>query len=62
MQKRGSDTVLQMACGLQDLMRDGKREESEALGRIQDFLDDFYQAMECFCALLCSLHDYYFFS
>ncbi|CAB1121583.1 unnamed protein product [Ectocarpus sp. CCAP 1310/34] len=51
-QKRGSDTVLQMACGLQDLMRDGKREESEALGRIQDFLDDFYQnrvAMRFLC-------------
>lgn len=42
-QERGSDTVLRMACGLQDLMRDGEREEKEALGRIQGFLDDFYQ-------------------
>ncbi|CAM9436412.1 unnamed protein product, partial [Scytosiphon promiscuus] len=51
-QERGSDTVLRMACGLQDLMRDGEREEKEALGRIQGFLDDFYQnrvAMRFLC-------------
>lgn len=42
-QERGSDTVLRMACGLQDLMRDGEGEEKEALERIQDFLDEFYQ-------------------
>lgn len=42
-QERGGDTVLRMACGLQDLMRDGEGEEKEALERIQEFLDDFYQ-------------------
>lgn len=41
-QERGSDTVLRMACGLQDLMGGGDGEE-EALGRIQGFLDEFYQ-------------------
>lgn len=41
-QERGSDTVLRMACGLQDLMRGGDGEE-EALERIQEFLDEFYQ-------------------
>lgn len=42
-QERGSDTVLRMACGLQDLMRDGEGEDKETLERIQEFLDDFYQ-------------------
>lgn len=44
-QERGSDTVLRMACGLQELMRGGGGEE-EALERIQDFLDDFYQVSD----------------
>ncbi|CAM9379979.1 unnamed protein product, partial [Hapterophycus canaliculatus] len=51
-QERGRDTVLRMACGLQDLMRDGEGEEKDALGRIQGFLDDFYQnrvAMRFLC-------------
>lgn len=34
--------MLRMACGLQDLMRGGDGEE-EALERIQEFLDEFYQ-------------------
>lgn len=50
--QRDSDTVLLMACGLQDLMRDqrgiggqvrGGGEEKEELERVQDFLDHFYQ-------------------
>ncbi|CAM9668770.1 unnamed protein product [Pylaiella littoralis] len=51
-QERGGDTVLRMACGLQDLMRDGEGEDKETLGRIQEFLDDFYQnrvAMRFLC-------------
>lgn len=51
-QQRGSDTVLLMACGLQDLLRDRRgsggrvpvgAEEREELERVQDFLDHFYQ-------------------
>eukprot|EP00903_Cladosiphon_okamuranus_P014999 g13879.t1 len=50
-QERGSDTVLRMACGLQDLMRGGDGGE-ETLERIQEFLDEFYQnrvAMRFLC-------------
>lgn len=45
-QERGSDTVLRMACGLQDLMRDDEGGGKETLERIQEFLDDFYQVRE----------------
>lgn len=38
--------MLRMACGLQDLMRGGDGEE-EARGRIQEFLDEFYQVTIC---------------
>lgn len=52
-QERGSDTVLRMACGLQDLMKDGEGEDKETLERIQEFLDDFYQVrVEVFVAML----------
>ena len=39
--------MLRMACGLQDLMRDGEGEERETLEQIQEFLDDFYQVGTC---------------
>ena len=41
-QALGDDTVLLMACGLQDLLR-RVAEEKAGLERVQDFLDDFYQ-------------------
>ena len=42
-QALGDDTVLLMACGLQDLLRGVAEEERAGLERVQDFLDDFYQ-------------------
>ncbi|CAN0043731.1 unnamed protein product, partial [Laminaria digitata] len=51
-QALGDDTVLLMACGLQDLLRGVAEEERAGLERVQDFLDDFYQnrvAMRFLC-------------
>lgn len=60
-QERGGDTVVLMACGLRDLMRDsggdlekilreggGKEEERMELRRVQEFLDKFYQVLYYF--------------
>lgn len=42
-QALGDDTVLLMACGLQELLRGVAEEERAGLERVQDFLDEFYQ-------------------